>query len=73
MIYRIVCPVQDPDAFKIENCLTCRYFTMSKGVHINVGCRKNRKPKHRRDFEGAYLSNYLRLPDIVVIEGTEEG
>ena len=72
MIYRIACPVQDPDAFSIENCLSCRHFNLSKGEHINVSCRKNRSPKHKRDFGGAYFSNYLGIPDTVVVEEKEE-
>lgn len=73
MIYRIACPVQDPDTFSIENCFGCRYFNLSKSEHISVSCRKNRTPKHKRDFEGAYLSNYIGIPDTVVVEETEEG
>ncbi len=72
MICRIACPVQDPDAFSIENCIHCRYFTLSRGVHINVRCRKNRKPRHKLEFEGAYFSYCLGDPDTVVIEETEE-
>ena len=72
MTYRIACPVQDPASFKVENCLSCRHFNMSKGEHISVSCRKNRTPKHKRDFEGAYLSNYLGINDTVVVEETEE-
>lgn len=72
MIYRIACPVQDPAAFNIENCFSCRSFNMNKTERISVSCRKNRTPKHKRDFEGAYLSNYLGIPDTVVVEETEE-
>ena len=73
MVYRIACPVQDPDAFSIDNCLSCRYFNLHKSEHISVSCRKNRTPKHKRDFEGTYLSNYIGIPDTVVVEETEEG
>ena len=72
MVYRIACPVQDPAAFSIENCFSCRYFNLSKSEHISVSCRKNRTPKHKRDFGGAYFSNYLGIPDTVVVEETEE-
>lgn len=72
MIYRIACPVQDPDAFSIEKCFGCRYFNLHKSEKISVSCRKNRTPKHKRDFEGAYLSTYLGIPDTVVVEETEE-
>lgn len=72
MEYRIACPVQDSAAFSIEKCFSCRYFNLSKSEHISVSCRKNRSTKHKRDFEGAYLSNYLGIPDTVVVEETEE-
>ena len=72
MIVRIACHVQAPDTFSIEKCLSCRYFNLSKGEHISVSCRKNRSPKHRRDFEGAYLTYSLGFPDTVVVEETEE-
>lgn len=72
VVYRIACPVQDPGTFSVEKCLGCRYFNLSKGEHISVSCRKNRTPKHKRDFEGAYLSNYIGMPDTVVVEETEE-
>lgn len=72
MVYHIVCPIQDPKTFDIARCLECKYFNMSRGKHINISCRKNRLPIHKRDFEGAYLSHYLGLPDTVSVEGTEE-
>ena len=72
MIYRIACPVQDPATFNIENCFRCRYFNMTKSERTSVSCRKNRTPKHKRDFEGAYFSNYLGIPDTVLVEETEE-
>lgn len=72
MIYRIACPVQDPATFSIENCFSCRHFNLHKSEHISVSCRKNRSPKHKRDFGGAYFSNYLGIPDTVVVEETEE-
>lgn len=73
MVYRIACPVQDPAAFNIENCLGCRHFNLTRSEHISVSCRKNRSPKHKRDFGGAYFSNYLGLPDTVVVEEIELG
>lgn len=72
MIYRIVCPIQDPAAFDVEKCLQCRYFDLSRGKHISAHCRKNKLPAHKRDFEGAYLSYYLGIPDTVSVVGTEE-
>ena len=72
MIYRIACPVQDPDAFSIEKCFGCRFFNLSKSEHISVSCRKNRTPKHKRDFGGAYFSNCLGIPDTGVVEEKEE-
>lgn len=72
MTCRIACPVQDPATFSIENCLSCRYFNLSKGEHISVRCRKNRTPNHKRHFEMAYLSNCIGRPDTVVVEEREE-
>lgn len=72
MVYKIVCPIQDPEAFDIVKCLQCKYFNMSRGKNLSVSCRKNKLPLHKRDFEGAYLSHYLGLPDTVSVEGTEE-
>lgn len=72
MIYRIACPVQESDAFSIKECLKCRFFQLTKSDHISVSCRKNRTPKHKRDFEGAYFSNYLGIPDTVEVEEKEE-
>lgn len=72
MIQRIVCPVQQPDTFDIEACDTCRYFEASKGEHINVHCKKNRSPQHRRAFETAVLANKIGRPETVIVEGTEE-
>lgn len=72
MTCHIACPVQDPANFSIENCLSCRYFNLSKGEHISVSCRKNRTHKHKRDFEGAYITHYLGMPDTVVVEEMEE-
>lgn len=72
MICRIACPVQDPAAFSIENCTSCRHFDLHRGAHISVRCRKNRTPNHKRHFEMAYLSNYIGDPDTVVVEETEE-
>lgn len=72
MIYKIVCPVQDPATFDINQCFRCKYFEMSIGKQTTHHCRKNRSPQHKRDFEGAILSNLLNIPDQVVVEGTEE-
>ena len=72
MVYHIVCPVQEPDKFDVTECLNCRYFNLSKGVHLKASCRKNKLPKHKRDFEGAYLSSYLGIPDTVSVDAAEE-
>lgn len=72
MEYKIVCPVQDPNEFDVAECLKCRYFNLSKGAHLSVSCRKNKLPRHKRDFEGSYLSYYLGIPDTVSVESSEE-
>lgn len=72
MIYKIVCPVQPQDNFDIAACVMCKYFDMTIGKKTTVHCKKNRNPKHKRDFEGAILSAKLGLHDTVLVEGTEE-
>ena len=72
MVYRIACPIQQSDTFSIGECFNCRHFNLSKGKHITVSCRKNRTAKHKRDFEGAYFSDRLRIPDTVEVEEKEE-
>lgn len=72
MVYKIVCPVQQPDQFDIGACYNCRYYDMHVGKHTTVRCKKNRSPQHKRDFEGAVWSARLGIPDTVLVEGTEE-
>ena len=72
MIQRIVCPVQQSDAFNVEACTACRYFEMSIGKQTNVRCKKNRSPQHRRAVEMAVLTNKIGHPDPVIVEATEE-
>lgn len=72
MVYKIVCPVQQAEQFDIEACCSCRYFEIHIGKHTTARCKKNRSPKHKRDFEGAVLSARLGIPDEVLVEGTEE-
>ena len=72
MIYRIVCPIQQTETFSLDVCRSCKSFDLTKGKHLTARCRKNRSPVHKRDFEGAFFSNYLGLPDKVQVEGTEE-
>lgn len=72
MICRIVCPVQDPGSFDINACTSCRYFNLNRGKTMSVSCRKNRSPHYKKQFEMAYLSNYIGIPDQVVVEAAEE-
>ena len=72
MTHKIVCPVQQSEGFSFDFCRACKSFNLSRGVHLTVRCRKNRSPKHKRNFEGAFLSDYLGIPDKVVVEATEE-
>lgn len=37
------------------------------GWVLAVICRKQKKPTHKRDFEGAHLSRYLGIQDTVEI------
>lgn len=52
--------------------LICEALDCDLDEILSVSCRKNKLPLHKRDFEGAYLSHYLGLPDTVSVEGTEE-
>ena len=72
MICRIVCPVQDPASFDINACTACRYFDLNRGKTMSVSCRKNRSPHYKNQFEMAYFSNYIGIPDQVVVEAAEE-
>lgn len=72
MIYTIVCPVQTTEDFKIDRCFECRSFEQHLGKAHTVHCKKNRSRIHKRDFEGAFWSNRLGIPDKVVVEATEE-
>lgn len=72
MTQRIVCPVQQPDAFNIAACAQCRHFEMSIGKQSKVHCRKNRSRQHRLAFESAVWTNRIGHPDRVIVEGTEE-
>ena len=73
MIQRIVCPVQQPDAFDIEACFRCRFYEISIGGKSETPkCRKNKSRQHRQAFEMAVLTNKLGFPDDVIVEATEE-
>ena len=72
MILRIVCPVQSPENFNVEGCAECKYFDLFVGKSVRAHCKKNRSPKHKRDFETAILTARLGIPDTVVVEATEE-
>lgn len=67
MVYKFVCPEQEPESFDLGKCVKCRSFDMSIGKSTSYHCRKQRKPAHKRDFEGAHLSRRLGIPDTVEI------
>lgn len=67
MVYKFVCPEQEPESFDLGKCAKCRSFDMSIGKTTNYHCRKQKKPSHKRDFEGAHLSRRLGIPDTVEI------
>lgn len=72
MVYKFVCPEQEPKNFDLSKCWKCRFYEMSIGKTTNRHCRKQKKPCHKRDFEGAHLSRYLGIPDTVeIVEESE--
>ena len=74
MIYRFVCPEQEPGDFDIDRCIKCRFYEMNIGKTTSRRCRKQKKPTHKRDFEGAHLSRYLGIPDTVeIVEVGDDG
>lgn len=52
MVYKFVCPEQEPESFDLGKCAKCRFFDMSIGKTTSYHCRKQKKPSHKRDFEG---------------------
>lgn len=67
MVYKFVCPEQESESFDLGRCAACRSFEMNIGKATSYHCRKQKKPSHKRDFEGAHLSRRLGIPDTVEI------
>lgn len=72
MVYRIVCPQQQPEAFDLGACYRCHRFQVTIGKGRKYSCRENRQPAHKRDYEGAWASRRIGLPDTVEIEAERE-
>ena len=67
MIYRFTCTEQEPESFDIRGCYKRRHFEINKGKTTSYKCRKQKDSRHKRDFEGAILSQRLGIPDTVEI------
>ena len=72
MVYRIVCPKQQPEAFELDACYHCPRFQLTINKGRTYSCRENRQPAHKRDYEGAWASRQIGLPDTVEIEAARE-
>lgn len=71
MVYRFTCAEQEAGNFDIRACWKCRRFEINKGKTTSYKCRFQKKPRHKREFEGAILSDLLGIPDTVEIVEVE--
>lgn len=72
MVYRIVCPKQNPNDFDLARCYNCTRFQVTIGKGRTYSCRENRQPDHKRNYDGAWASRRVGIPDTVLVESEKE-